>query len=102
MNLGPKISQLCKMQNISPTKLAKLINVKQSLISQVINDKRGLSLGNIEKICGVFNIPLSDFFSTDKEIDLNMNSIVDDLKTLDNDEIDGIKTIIRLIKKNKP
>lgn len=60
--VGDRIRELRKSQNLSQEKLATIAGLDRTYIASVENGKRNISIVNIEKITKALNVSLSDFF----------------------------------------
>lgn len=65
VNLGKRIKELRKENNISQEKLAFLAELDRTYINSVENGKRNISIINIEKIAVSLNTDLPNFFDSD-------------------------------------
>ena len=61
--LGLRIKELRKEKNFSQEELADLSGLDRTYINSVENGRRNISIINIEKISGAFNLTLKDFFN---------------------------------------
>ena len=57
-----RIKFLLKFMNWSPYRLAKNSNIPYSSLNNLLNRKTCPSIPTLQKICGGFNISLSEFF----------------------------------------
>ncbi|MDK2585189.1 cupin domain-containing protein [Romboutsia sedimentorum] len=62
LNIGEKISQFRKKQNLSIRNLAKLANVTPSLLSQIERGLSNPSVNSLKSIASSLNVPLFTFF----------------------------------------
>ncbi len=76
MDVGLRVKQLRKMNNMTTKELSSLCGVSQSTISKLENGNRIPDIPIIEKICDALNISLVEFFMTEKLTEpLNENMI---------------------------
>ncbi|MFV8240976.1 helix-turn-helix domain-containing protein [Aerococcus viridans] len=65
VNLGKRIKELRKKNNISQEKLAFLAELDRTYVNSVENGKRNISIINIGKIANSLNTDLPNFFDSD-------------------------------------
>lgn len=63
--INKRISQLCKMREMSYYRLAKEGNLSESVLSAIRKEKNLPSLETLEKICKAINITMSEFFNSE-------------------------------------
>lgn len=81
-NVGDRLKQLRKLNNISANKLAEAININPSTLTKIETGNSLPSLQLLDGICSHFNISLSDFFKLDECLLpglVELNSITKDL-----------------------
>ncbi|AOA02015.1 MULTISPECIES: helix-turn-helix domain-containing protein [Lactobacillales] len=64
-NVGEKIQELRKINNMTAKELAQRTEVSPSFISAIENNSTKLSLATLKHICDILGVSLSEFFSTD-------------------------------------
>lgn len=64
-NVGEKIQELRKINNMTARELAQRTEVSPSFISAIENNSTKLSLATLKHICDILGVSLSEFFSTD-------------------------------------
>lgn len=101
MDVGLRVKQLRKLNNMTTKELSSLCGVSQSTISKLENGNRIPDIPIIEKICNALNMTLVEFFMTEKlsePLDENMITLIYLAKHLKDDQLeklcDFIKTII--------
>lgn len=62
LNIGEKISQFRKKENLSIRELAKLADVTPSLLSQIERGLANPSVNSLKSVASALNIPLFTFF----------------------------------------
>ena len=72
MELGAKIRELRKKQNISIDQLSEKTGLSKGLISQIERDITGPSVTSLWKICQAMNVTMNYFFDENE----NINRIV--------------------------
>ena len=65
INVGEKIQELRKINNMTAKELAQRTEVSPSFISAIENNSTKLSLATLKHICDILGVSLSEFFSTD-------------------------------------
>ncbi|RAL26732.1 helix-turn-helix domain-containing protein [Thermoflavimicrobium daqui] len=87
IHIGSRIKELRIQRNISAKELALALDVSQSFISAIENGNKKCSLENIDKICSVLGITLSDFFATnDNQLPPDLIQLMEALKKLPSEE----------------
>jgi len=81
--VGNKIKELRLKLNYSALKLAKEAGIAQSYLSDIENGKSVPTIDKLSKILKIFNISLSEFFSS-IEGESEIEPLTDDLKYLVN------------------
>lgn len=85
-NVGEKIQELRKINNMTAKELAQRTEVSPSFISAIENNSTKLSLATLKHICDILGVSLSEFFSTDltsveKKLITNMKKMPTKKKT---------------------
>lgn len=105
MEIGLRIKQLRKEHNMTAKELAKLCNTSQPVISKLENGNRSVDVLTLQKICKVFNITLSDFFSYDnlsETINSNLKELLNNAKSLTPEQLQSLNNLIKTFtSKNK-
>lgn len=65
LNVGLKIQELRKVNNMTAKELAKRVNVSPSFISAIENNSTKLSLATLKHICEILGVSLSEFFNSE-------------------------------------
>ena len=68
-----RLTELMKEKNLNQYKLFKASGVPQSTISTILaNENKTIKLDTVYSLCRGFNIEISDFFSSDLFLTLNL------------------------------
>lgn len=105
--IATRIYELRSSKNISGRKLAKDLGYSDTFITQIENGKKLPSIDTIEKICNHFKISYRDFFipffldipENDPKVRKKLFALLNESKTLSNEELDILLQLIKLIKK---
>lgn len=65
INVGMKIQELRRLNNITAKELAKQVDVSSSFISAIENNSTKLSLATLQHICSILGVTLSEFFDSE-------------------------------------
>lgn len=65
LNVGLKIQELRKINNMTAKELAKRVDVSSSFISAIENNSTKLSLATLKHICDILGVSLSEFFDSE-------------------------------------
>lgn len=63
MDVGTRIQELRKINNMTAKELSKRIDVSPSFVSAIENNSTKLSLATLNHICGELGVTLSEFFN---------------------------------------
>lgn len=66
-DIGGRIRELRKLNKLTTKELGYKMDVHQSFISGLENNTKKCSMDNLFKLCGIFHIPLSEFFNDNSE-----------------------------------
>jgi len=81
--VGERIKYLRSLHGYTLKQLAELCGLSRTNIIRYENDKRSPTVNNLEKICAVFGISLSEFFEDQtKRFSLDVLKVVDYLEEL--------------------
>lgn len=94
-DIALRLSQLRKKRDVSARDMSLSIGQNPSYINNIETGKTKPSLDGIILICEYFGMTLSEFFDIDSSYSLKMNSIINDLKKLDDQQLDAIEVIIK-------
>jgi len=86
--LGKKIRELRKLNELTQAELAERCNLSDNFIALLERGKNFPSIFTIKKLSEVFNIPISELFEFDQEVEKNAS-----LKTIERE-----KSIRKLLK----
>ena len=107
--IAARIYELRSKRNISGRKLGIDLGYSDTFFTQIENGKKLPSIDTIEKLCNHFNITYSEFFipffsdipDSDSESKKALITLLNEAKTLSEDELNVLLQLIRIIKKNK-
>ncbi len=100
MDVGKRIKELRKKQNMTTNELAELCNTSQPVISKLENGHRVPDIPTVQKICEVFNITLADFFASEgspKQVDNELEEILNSAKELNSEQIKSLANFLKTI-----
>lgn len=82
MEIGRRIQELRKINNMTAKELSKRIDVSPSFVSAIENNSTKLSLATLQHICETLGVSLSEFFNPDlSPVEEKLISIIKDLPT---------------------
>ena len=102
MNIGSRIKELRKSNNITAEQLAKSCGVTRIYITKLeTSEDSSPSLPTLEKICDTFGIALKDFFDdgTERIYSEKLNNLIDTVKPLPEEYLDLLINIANEFKK---
>ncbi|WP_425060205.1 hypothetical protein SCACP_08740 [Sporomusa carbonis] len=86
-DIGSRIRELRAERGISAKEIAISLNVTPSFISGIEKGNNKCSLENLERICNVLGITISDFFAQGKpDLEPDLQRLLDAAKRLTPDE----------------
>jgi transcriptional regulator with XRE-family HTH domain len=94
MDIGSRLKELRIKHGMTLQKLADKIESSTGFLSDIENNKKSLSFEKLEQICSVYNMTMSDFFSSTehekKELYLALETAINKLKNsgLDQNKLD--------------
>lgn len=94
MDIGNRLKELRIKNGMTLQNLADKIESSTGFLSDIENNKKSLSFEKLEQICNVYNMTMSDFFSSTehekKELYLALESAINKLKNsgLDQNKLD--------------
>lgn len=65
MEVGNRIQELRKINNMTAKELSKRIDVSPSFVSAIENNSTKLSLATLKHICDTLGVSLSEFFNSE-------------------------------------
>lgn len=103
INIGKKLIQIRKINNISANKLAISIGVDPSTINKIEKGTAKPSIDLLIKICEFFSITLSEFFNNgnnSEPVILNpqLKELLDNAKDLTPEQLELLSKFIKSIK----
>ena len=90
-----RLAQLRSQKGVSARDMSLSIGQNASYINNIENGKALPSMAGFFYICEYLNISPKDFFDTDNKAPEKIQTVVSDLKKLDNEHLDSISTIIK-------
>lgn len=97
--IGLKIKKLRKQFNKTSTELAKEVQISQPYLSQIENGHQAVPLDVLIKICGVFGITLSEFFSDKLVINTQFQKLLLSAEKLNEEQIEALQKFLDTIQK---
>lgn len=95
-----RLAQLREKKNVSAREMSLAIGQNAGYINNIESNKSLPSLPGIFYICDYLGITVSEFFDIENKNPTKLNSIMTDLKKLDDQQLETIANLIRgLIKK---
>ena len=74
-SLGDKLRELRRSRAMSQEQVANIAEITTTFLGQVERGTKSISVQTLEKVCNALDVSLSDFFSTVKKHDKNMDDI---------------------------
>lgn len=102
-NMGVRIANRRKECNMTQEQVAEQMNVSIQMISNLELGKKAIRPENLVKLCQVLGIT-ADYILTGQKLSIDVQSIVNKLSTLPDDDIEIIESLIDhfIKKKDKP
>ena len=97
--IGQRITELRQYKGVSARDMSLSLGQTHSYINQIENGRTMPSMEMFFYICEYFNITPGEFFTQTSANPLTLREIIDDLKTLDSEELETIKKLLSYIKK---
>ncbi|WP_368490740.1 helix-turn-helix domain-containing protein [Clostridium sp. BJN0013] len=101
-NIGNRIRELRKFNNITTTELSNKIGISQAQLSRIENNVNTAQFDTIMKICEVFSITLSEFFNDDNSDPIVLTSELKELlnsaKDLTPEQLELLSKFIQSLK----
>lgn len=64
-----KLNELIEQRGVTQTEIANATGISRpTLLSLIKNDAQGIKFSSLEKLCELFNVTISEFLISDKEI----------------------------------
>lgn len=96
-----RLAQLRSEKGVSARDMSLSIGQNASYINNIENGKALPSMTGFFYICEYLNISPKDFFDTDNKEPEKIQSVLNDLKKLDNKHLDSIADIIKELAKKE-
>ena len=93
--ISKRLKELRVKEGLTQSEFAKRIEVSQPMFAYWENDSKPISSEAVKKICRVFKIDSSYFYSAPSMGDDELNSMIADFKSLSRSEQDIITAIIK-------
>ena len=94
-----RISQLRILKNVSARDMSLSLGQSESYINKIENGKAFPSMQVFFYICEYFNITPKEFFDDSLNNPSKIKSLIDDLNTLDENQLNNIHGIVKGLKK---
>lgn len=94
-----RISQLRILKNVSARDMSLSLGQSESYINKIENGKAFPSMQVFFYICEYFNITPKEFFDDSSNNPSKIKSLIDDLNTLDENQLNNIHGIVKGLKK---
>ncbi len=99
-DIALRIAQLRTQKGVSARKMSLSIGQNEGYINSIENGKSLPSLSGLLYICDYLEITLSEFLDFDSKNPSKIDSIVKDLKKLDDKQLETISVLVKdLVKK---
>ena len=96
-----RLAQLRSEKGVSARDMSLSIGQNASYINNIENGKALPSMTGFFYICEYLNISPKDFFDTDNKEPEKIQSVLNDLKKLDNEYLDNIANIVKGLAKKE-
>ena len=97
--LSQRIAKLRTMKNVSARDMSLSIGQNENYINHIENGKSLPSIQAFFYICEYFNITPKEFFDDSSNNPSKIKSLIDDLNTLDENQLNNIHGIVKGLKK---
>jgi HTH-type transcriptional regulator, repressor for puuD len=102
-NIGNRIKNLRKINNVTSTELSNKIGISQGQLSRLENNVNTAQFDTIMKICEVFSITLSEFFNdgTNSEpaiLSPQLKELLSNAKYLTSEQLQKLNEFIKTLK----
>ena len=97
--LSQRIAKLRTMKNVSARDMSLSIGQNENYINHIENGKSLPSMQAFFYICEYFNITPKEFFDDSLNNPSKIKSLIDDLNTLDENQLNNIHGIVKGLKK---
>ncbi|WP_373845452.1 helix-turn-helix domain-containing protein [Clostridium sp.] len=102
-NIGNRIKELRKINNITSTELSNKIGISQGQLSRLENNVNTAQFDTIMKICEIFSITLSEFFNDGSNSELailnpQLKELLHNAKDLTPEQLELLSKFIKSIK----
>lgn len=94
-DIALRIAQLRTKKGVSARDMSLSIGQNPGYINNIETGKSAPSLDGIIYICDYLNISLCEFFDTDSANPAKLNEIINDLKKLNDKQLDSIATLLK-------
>ena len=96
-----RLGKLRTQKGVSAMKMSKSVGQEGSYIGKVENKAFLPSMSTFFYICEYFNISPKEFFETESQFPTTLNSLVEDLKNFDEEELECIGSVVNIIKRGR-
>lgn len=95
-----RLSKLREQKGVSARDMSLSIGQNEGYINSIERGKTMPSLSGLYYICDYLNITPAEFFDVDSKCPETLSKIVEDLKTLDQEQLNNVAAIVNaLVKK---
>lgn len=101
-DIGLRIKELRKLNNMTSNQLAINIGISQPQLSRIENNVNMATFETIDKVCNIFNISLVDFFNNDSSntiIPSHFKEFINKNKDLTPLQLEALSKFIDTLKK---
>ncbi|MBT2636570.1 helix-turn-helix transcriptional regulator [Bacillus sp. ISL-39] len=92
--IGLRISELRKQFKKTSVELSEAIQISQPYLSRIENGDLAVPIEVLIKICSIFNITLSEFFSEELNLDVNIKNLVISAEKLNKEQIEALQNFL--------
>ena len=90
-----RLAQLREKKNVSARKMSLAIGQNPGYINNIESGKSSPSLPGLFYICDSLEISVSDFFDLDAKTPTKIKEIINDLKKLDDQQLESIGCLVK-------
>ena len=97
MNIGTRIIELREIQGLTTNALSKLAGVAQSHLREIELGNKQPGIEVLERICNALKVTLSDFFSENTDMSIEMKRLIRVAERLSPHQLEHITKFIESI-----
>ena len=98
MNIGERIKELRKLNDMSARELGEELRLSQSSISKIENNQQQITIQQLLSICDVFKIDITSFFSINPYFRKNESQLISIISDFTQKETSNLLSMIINIK----